>query len=327
VENVPLVARTLTEADVDLEKRKVLNKPSLLKKKASAKTQEKGKGPRAKENVPAVAKIAVVEDSVAEDLDVYLPIAPVAPVTTRLVVPLAPTPSGRTPLPADIPASSSSAGRFLPLSTLASVHASHHAHSLRVSTVFARLDSAGVWKDPCVRSRSYGSPDGTCVLLEVTFDGWDEERVRAVLGDAGQGWCEIEETRTGIEDSVLDQAAPRPEAAPASTTSEEIDRWFSGLDHRPSSPPPARVEVEFDPAESVILPTLDFSSFPTDVERHSESDDEWDAFSDGPLSDLGSDDVALYGLSSPRRDLSHGWDVTSPVVSPPTREGPIKYLF
>jgi hypothetical protein len=312
--------------DVDVEKRKVYNKPSLLKK-ASVKKEEKGKGPRAKEITPAVPVTPVVEQ-VLEDLDIYLPVVAIAPVTTRLLIPLAPTPSGRTPLPADTSALSST-GRFLPLSALASIHTSHHMHSHRVSTIFARLDDAGVWNDPHVRSHAYGSPDGTCVFLEVTFDGWDEESVRAVLGDAGRGWCEIVETVSGIEDSVLDEpASVSPRVEPDSTTSEEIDQWFRGADHPHFSPPPARIEVEVDPADSVFLPTLDLSLV-AQVDHALGFDDEWEMTSnhsqfDDVLSDIGSDDVDMFGLSSPGSGLSPGW---VGLDGRQAHRGPMDYLF
>lgn len=325
-ENVPIAGRALSEMDIDMEKRKVYNKPSLLKK-ATVKKEEKGKGPRAKE-ITSVVPVTPIVEQVLEDLDIYLPVAPIAPVTTRLLIPLAPTPSGRTPLPADIPASSST-GRFLPLSALASIHTSHHTHSHRVSTIFARLDDAGVWNDPHVRSHTYGSLDGTCVLLEVTFDGWDEERVRAVLGDAGRGWCEIVEITSGIEDSVLDEpASVSPRVEPESTTSEEIDQWFRGADHPLFSPPPARIEVEVDPADSVFLPTLDLSLV-AQVDHALGFDDEWETFSnhsqfDDVLSDIGSEDVNMFGLSPLGSGPSPGW---VGLDGPQAHTGPMDYLF
>ena len=84
-----------------------------------------------------------------EEAEHYFSAIVVAPVTTYLLVPLAPTPTSRIPLPLDpLPPcpGPSDQPKLLPLlSYIGSFHTSHATHSLRVSTLFTRLDQVNVW--------------------------------------------------------------------------------------------------------------------------------------------------------------------------------------
>lgn len=187
------------------------------------------------------------------ELEHYFPAVPLEnpDVTTHLIIPLAPaaasTSSVRQPLsasPVNHP--------LLPLQVLASVHSAHTTHSLRVSSLFARLDASRVFENPHVKCEAHGDPTGLATLLEVSFEGWDEKRVRSVLGEAGQGWCTLEEVwkeREAEEREAMDDALETMSAFESEAGFATHSDW--------------RIGVEIDPAHSMVLPTLDFSaSFP-----------------------------------------------------------------
>jgi hypothetical protein len=134
---------------------------------------------------PEAESDAEDEAVLREELDAYFPRAALAPVTTHLLIPLAP-PSRAEPT---IPPSRTSGPRL----PLAAIHAAHGTHALRVRALFARLDAARVWAAPGVRCAG----DGVCAALRITFDGWGAARVRAVLGDAGRGWVEVVQVERG----------------------------------------------------------------------------------------------------------------------------------
>lgn len=133
---------------------------------------------------------------------------------------------------------------LLPLPYIASLHDNHATHSLRVSTVFARLDSANVFRQAGVSTAAYGGPGGLCTILEVKFVGWTEARVRGILGEAGTGWCVLEEVREDEHDSMEDALSEM-----SFNTGPNTGRHT-----------PAREESAIDPAASFVLPTLDFSA-------------------------------------------------------------------
>ena len=193
------------------------------------------------------AKVLAVSE-VQVEFDHYFAASP-AEVTTNLLVPLAPTPSSRQPL------SSSPSLSLVPLSILLDVHASHGLHSLRVSSLFSRLDAAKVWVDQRVSCSVYGDPSGLASIMKIEFKGWTKGQVRAVLGEAGNGWCMIQEF--GKEDL--------PEPAPPSPSLSGISSPFSG-----NSTPPFGFEEEdslagdpppkYDPSNSLVIPALDLSN-------------------------------------------------------------------
>ena len=83
-----------------------------------------------------------------------------------------------------------------------------------------------------------------CTVLEVRFSGWTEARVRGVLGEAGSGWCVLEEVWAN--------------------ESEEMDDALSEMSFDTHSIASTPVH-DMDPSASFVLPTLDFSaSFPVE---------------------------------------------------------------
>ncbi|KAJ7072936.1 hypothetical protein C8F01DRAFT_1105753 [Mycena amicta] len=263
-ENVPVVGRAFYEADWDLKMRQEMDNIRRPAKKTSTKKSKEMLKPT---NSKTKAVVVVAED----DIEHYFA-APIVPaVTTHLLVPLAPTPTSRAPLP-EFPAG------HLPLRSLLDLHDSHETHSLRVASLFQRLDNADVWTRGAVCSAyasSYG-PDGVCTLLKVEFVGWSKAAVRGVIGESGTGWCVLEEHLgpTAIELDDGDDAL------------SDTSSIFSGIDS-PISPPPEPIT---DPARSLVLPTLDFSSSfrgswsasesPTrarefEIYTHSNSSSEW----------------------------------------------------
>ncbi|KAF9068343.1 hypothetical protein BDP27DRAFT_1364226 [Rhodocollybia butyracea] len=126
----------------------------------------------------------------------------------------------------------------------ASIHNSHEMHSLHVSALFSRLDAADVWVKGVQCSAYAERPDsqGVCTILKVEFAGWTKAEVRSVIGESGTGWCALEEITNRQEDD---------EDAFSDTSS-----LLSGLSGEDVMGSPFAVE----PAQSLVLPTLDFSS-------------------------------------------------------------------
>ncbi|KAI0668454.1 hypothetical protein C8Q78DRAFT_260159 [Trametes maxima] len=192
-----------------------------------------------------------------EELERYFP-APSAPeVTTHLLIPLAPTPTSRMPLSLN----PSSSRPLLLLEAIASMHTSHGTHALRVSSLFARLDASRVFDDPSVHCEAHGDYTGLCTVLEVRFEGWTANRVRGILGEAGTGWCVLEEV---WHDEGRDEADEMDAALETlSTSGSERDSHLdlaslSGLSDMNGSWDASSTGI--DPAHSFVLPTLDFSA-------------------------------------------------------------------
>ncbi|KAH9934983.1 uncharacterized protein B0H18DRAFT_1114803 [Fomitopsis serialis] len=248
VENVPITGRALWEADWDTRMRKEQEKMRMRKSVKGKQSKKSKEMLRPRETKKATKVVTAVEEREA-DLEHYFPAAPLEnpEVTTHLLIPLAPVvASAREPR---LPLSASPANHpLLPVQVLANMHGAHTTHSLRVSSLFARLDASRVFESPHVKCEAHGDPLGLATLLEVTFDGWDEKRVRSVLGEAGQGWCTVEEV---WKDRDAEERQAMDEALETMSTSEESvhSDWHVG--------------VQIDPAHSMVLPTLDFSaSFP-----------------------------------------------------------------
>jgi hypothetical protein len=302
VHNVPVAGRAACELDLD-ERMRMEAKRSLIRGK-DGKENVVGLGVLKEELSIKKVQVKEVEadakDERKQELDYYFPeVKAERVVTTYLLIPLAPTPTARMPLPQDIPPSSSS-GRLLPLSILnilSDVHASHSQYALRVSSLFARLDASRVW-DRGAYTEAYGDAGGMCTVLKICFANWTKDEVRAVIGEAGTGWCALEEISQDDEvDSVLDDDALS--------------------DIEVTMPPPVS---SMDPSQSFVLPTLDFSSsfldvrsseMPTPFEdafpaypygsEHAAADDDWsdvhsdsdsDGSSDGSLADYLSDSTS-----------------------------------
>jgi len=215
-------------------------------------------------------KVPVKEEvraSPSDDLEHYFPTVEVAPVTTYLLIPLAPTPTTRMPLPLD-PADRQQPSLLPPLSYLGEVHASYSTHSLRVTTIFTRLDQANVWARGGVYCSAYsqgqgyrrtvgdegkGEPadEGVCTILKVEFVGWTKAEVRSVIGESGTGWCVLEE--------VLREDEPSEDEYLSESDSLSSSAFY-GLTNENRSPPDFMGPQLIDPAQSFVLPTLDFSA-------------------------------------------------------------------
>jgi hypothetical protein len=191
-----------------------------------------------------VLSFVSVQDSVTEsasEMDQYFTSPVVPSVTTLLLIPLAPTPTNRVPLPPDV----SDHPSLLPLPTLVSIHNSHEMHSLRVSALFSRLDAANVWERGVLCSAYADRPNaqGVCTILKVEFVGWTMAEVRSVIGESGTGWCALEEVTTRQEEEDDDSFS-------------DTSSILSGISNDESLASPFMIE----PTQSLVLPTLDFSS-------------------------------------------------------------------
>jgi hypothetical protein len=245
---VPIAGRAFWEADWEIKVQKERDMMKVKKYKGKGKENKKGKEMMKAKQEKIRATKTVEEEKQEElktELEHYFPTAPVdLTVTTYLLIPLAPTPTSRLPLPLTPSASSSTNHPLLPFSYIAAVHTDHATHSLRVSTLFARLDAGRVFDDPHVACSAYGDPRGMATILEVKFGGWTEARVRSVLGEAGTGWCVLEEVR---EDDVTDTEA----------MDDALSEMSFDTGHGAISP---HAHHEIDPSASFVLPTLDFSA-------------------------------------------------------------------
>jgi hypothetical protein len=139
VDNVPIATRALWEAEWDVKmKKKTARKMRRASEMVTPKSQEMLK-PKPQSIVTETQR----EQADASELEVYFPLEPTPAVATHILVPLAPTPTARLPLSSRT--AGSTAHPLLQIPELSSIHYSHHLHSLRVSTLFARLDAANVW--------------------------------------------------------------------------------------------------------------------------------------------------------------------------------------
>ncbi|TBU24805.1 hypothetical protein BD311DRAFT_765814 [Dichomitus squalens] len=263
VENVPVYARSFSEVDWDFRIKEERERLRLEKQKAKreAKAAKKAKVPfrPVQLNVVPTPAASTVE-SEKDELDHYFPAPAALEVTTYLLIPLAPTPTSRLPLPLNPP--STSAHPLLPFDVIASMHASHGTHALRVSTVFGRLDTAKVFEEPGVHCEARGDPSGLCTVLEVRFEGWTVNKVRGILGEAGTGWCVLEEVwrdQEHTEAEEMDAALEALSVSEADSLSRDLS--LSGLSELNGSW--GASDHGIDPSRSFVLPTLDFSaSFP-----------------------------------------------------------------
>lgn len=309
VENVPVAGRAFYEADWDVKMQK--ERDAMLRKhrshKASRGRKEMAK-PKAQSIVIPKVVAAEAHDGSESELEHYFPVPSIeSEVMTYLLIPLAPTPTSRVPLPpftSDHPS-------LLPLPALASIHASHATHSLRVSSLFARLDSANVWvRGVRCSAHSHGT-EGVCTILKLEFPGWTKAEVRSVIGESGTGWCVLEEVGKDNEEdtSILSDMSDEEE------TDDNLNRdihIMHGME---------------DPGHSFVLPTLDFSSSltlaPPPLSSPSPSIGV-DMFSGSELSwsDVGSDCSDLSDPSSHSSDSSSGIR-----VDPPSENGWFGFSF
>lgn len=348
VDNVPIALRALYEADLGDLKNGRAKRMGLRKIPVKGKKTKKFPGGSKLKAKSAIAvPVKKVEEEKAIDiaeLEHYFPTPSLPSVTSELLIPLAPTSASASRLPLSAldgvgDDASMGIGRLLPLPLIGQMHHSHTTHALKVSTLFARLDQANVWSRGGVVCSAYSGPgagiirerrlgafaedgiklepgnidlaelEGTCTMLKIEFQGWTAAEVRSVIGESGKGWCNLEEIWHDEDDngSLFAEALSDVSTPP----------FFS--------PPPSRPsEVEFDmgmpvidPAQSFILPTLDFSaSFPSDTNErkafagshklpqqtiNTALDDPWAEFETSSVGSRGSEDgyMSFSSMSSP----------------------------
>ncbi|KAF7350830.1 hypothetical protein MSAN_01644900 [Mycena sanguinolenta] len=313
-DNIPIAGRAIYEADWELNAKKEGRKM----RRPSSKAQKAKKA--SKEMIKPKAVSFTTEPETASELEHYFPTVAVPAVTTHLLIPLAPTPTARAPLP-EFPLPASSAGR-LPLPALLALHDAHEVHSLRVASLFQRLDTADVWSRGVVceaysHGASHVNGEGECTVLKVSFRGWSKAAVRGVIGESGTGWCVLEETRHGTASPALFE-----------DVDSDVDDALSDASsvHEQQRQP----VIAMDPAQSFVLPTLDFSSAFLERSGRSPSAHSASSNSDGFFAHPNTSADSILSLSSaPSRPLSPfsegsgAWsDGTDAVfVDPPSENG------
>ena len=312
-ENVPIAGRALYEVDWDLKMRKEQRRMRLMVTKKPKKSKEMLKPTQSCTKVPEIKKDQDETVQLKQEFNHYFPVTEDRPVTSYLLIPLAPTPSSRMPLPDDL-AGIDEPNLLPPLSYLASLHSSHSTHALRVSTIFTRLDQREVWsrgvhcsayslrpshRDGESKDGDVESGNRVCTILKLTFNGWTEAEVRGVIGESGTGWCVLKEV--WHDEGLSDEESLSPDA---------------------SSEFPCNSDVEgpqlIDPAQSFVLPTLDFSSsFLSSTSQSPELATPFmSSVPDGMESDPWADDFSdSTSLSDSYSDLS---DL---IIEPPSTNG------
>jgi hypothetical protein len=229
------------------ERKKMIQKPPKSSKPNKADRREVLK-PR-QENIAVRNWVDHVSEDVNYETEMarYFSVEPTLDVTTCLFIPLAPTPTSRVPL-APFPSHHPS---LIPLQELSRLHSSYTTHSHHVAALFARLDDANVWSrgvicKPYTQGFATNDGEGICTFLMLEFKGWTKAEVRGVIGESGTGWCAMEERRGDKE-----------------STDDELLSNYSEMLSEPESVPiriDDPVDEGMDPAQSFVLPTLDFSS-------------------------------------------------------------------
>lgn len=231
VQNVPIAVRALYEAKIDA---KPLHGHPGSQTLRSTKTHSAGQTRLHRfQNVTIANEVSNEPATSMEELERYFPL-PEPTVTTYLLVPLAPTPTSRMPLAS--PSIIGTPDLLHPLAELGNLHISHELHALRVSSLFSRLDHEDVWsKGVHCSAFAHGTAhiwddEGSCTILKLDFIGWNKAEVKSVIGECGTGWCILYEEHDEFVDGLL----------------SEPDENGSSI----------------DPAQSLVLPTLDLSSNP-----------------------------------------------------------------
>jgi len=293
VHNVPIAGRAFWEADLDFhgKPRHEWMKFGKENSKKQEKTNEMIKAPSPLFTVKpeSTASVTTVSDSAFEH---YFPAPRSAGLTTYLLIPLAPTPTTRHPLSASpLSRSRRDAERLLLIPEIAALHTSHTTHTLRVSSLFARLDAGNVW-DKGVECDTYGDSQGVCMILRVSFTGWSAAEVRSVIGESGTGWCELYEVRT--DTGTISSSASDIGSEDGNMSDMSL---FDG-DESVGAPFEADLD-RMDPSQSFVLPTLDFSSSflasPTSLRPRSPSF--------GTSSHLSESDIDLFSCTSSEVDV------------------------
>jgi len=187
-----------------------------------------------------VSTITEPQTETERGIATYFVEASSAPFVTTLSIPLAPT-GTRAPLE---PLNDNNYNTTY--SQVLNIHNSYTQHSIRIISLFRRLDRADVWNRGATVDCFDTEGDGLCHMLNVRLDGWSEEMLKEVIGDAGVGWCRI----TSVPKALVGSEAARP-----------LDR---------SSLPLSSSTVD---QMDFIMPTLDFSSsfYDSSLPKHNQS--------------------------------------------------------
>ena len=240
IHNIPVVSRAFLEAGLDTRTKDDSMRAFKAEKKPKKRCRtESVPRPNKVEFHPAATLRGEDKSVAATEFEKYFVPTPVPDASTTLLVPLAPTPTGRVPLSHTL---SYDRHPLLPLMELSALHVDSERHASRVKALFEQLDAAQVW-DKGATCEAFGGVRGAGVL-RVHFSGWSAHEVRGVLGEAATGWCILEEERA---DEIRD---------------EELDAMMSDADSSPDYPGIAELNLSspIDPAYSFVLPTLDFSA-------------------------------------------------------------------
>jgi len=171
----------------------------------------------------------------------------------------------------------------------------------------------------------------------VRFSGWEAKEVRGIIGESGTGWCALEE-KWDEERSTHDDDVD--EALSQLSSDSRSDGGVANESRRSVAAIP-------DPAQSFVLPTLDFSSsfpialplsdapsmigsFSSHLSSPSPSNTELDALSDDESFNDGTD--GWVDTSSPSSELSvhastMSWLGFSSSFSERMEEGPREAMF
>ena len=176
-----MYTRAFNEVDWDtrIEEERERMRMEKYEAKRAAKAVKKAKAPL---RVVSLNILPTPAESIAASKE-ELETAALLEAATYALIPLEPTLTARL-LPLNPPATSAT-HTVLPLTVIASLHASHGTHALQVSTLFARLDVVQVFDDLSVHCEARSEPSGVCTTLEVRFEGWTANEVRGILGRAG----------------------------------------------------------------------------------------------------------------------------------------------
>jgi hypothetical protein len=85
-----------------------------------------------------------------------------------------------------------------------------------------------------------------CNVLKVEFRGWSKAAVRGVLGESGTGWCVLEESVSPFDYDDYEGDEDAFSETSSVLSGMELEEPVQGMG--------------MDPAQSFVLPTLDFSS-------------------------------------------------------------------
>jgi hypothetical protein len=242
VENVPVACRAFWEADWEIkmreERERLLTKPK--QRAANQRRRKEMLNPKDQNVISVPAENSEYEAG----LERYFAVPSLPDVTTYLLIPIAPTPTSRAPLSLNPPPHHAP---HVPFAELGSMHMDYTTHSHRVSSLFARLDAAQVWNRGATSSPySHGRGHrGVCTFIKVEFAGWTVDEVRSVIGEAGTGWCIMQEVRGG--EAVADDLS-------------ETSSLLSGMATRELDDASAIHEQGL--TQAFVMPTLDFSSLP-----------------------------------------------------------------